>query len=60
MPSVSLVVSECSSSGRGRGHVSNFYIVDLEKVVGCIHNSTGRRFVYDTYETMKATRTCHG
>ena len=23
-------MSECSLSGRGRGHVSNFYIVDLE------------------------------
>jgi len=26
----SLVISECSLSGRGQGHVSNFYIVDLE------------------------------
>jgi len=25
-----LVMSECSLSGRGQGHVSNFYIVDLE------------------------------
>jgi len=24
------VISECSLSGRGQGHVSNFYIVDLE------------------------------
>ena len=24
------VMSECSLSGRGQGHVSNFYIVDLE------------------------------
>jgi len=23
-------MSECSLSGRGQGHVSNFYIVDLE------------------------------
>jgi len=30
MQSLSLVMSECSLSGRGQGHVSNFYIVDLE------------------------------
>ena len=47
MRSVSLVMSECSLSGRGQGHVSNFYIVDLENFVrasrrytGDIHNST--------------------
>ena len=47
-------MSECSLSGRGQGHVSNFYIVDLEnfatasrRYTGDIHNSTGR-FVYDT------------
>ena len=41
------LVSECSLSGRGRGHVSNFYIVDLEnfatasrQYTGDIHNST--------------------
>jgi len=40
-------MSECSLSGRGQGHVSNFYIVDLENFViagrrytGGIHNST--------------------
>ena len=40
-------MSECSLSGRGRGHVSNFYIVDLEnfatasrRYTGDIHNST--------------------
>jgi len=40
-------MSECSLSGRGQGHVSNFYIVDLENFVtasrrytGDIHNST--------------------
>ena len=44
---LSLVMSECSLSGRGQGHVSNFYIVDLEKFstasrryTGDIHNST--------------------
>ena len=30
MRSLSLAMSECSLSGRGQGHVSNFYIVDLE------------------------------
>ena len=30
MWSLSLVMCECSLSGRGQGHVSNFYIVDLE------------------------------
>ena len=40
-------MSECSLSGRGRGHVSNFYIVDLENFAtasrryrGDIHNSS--------------------
>jgi len=44
---LSLVMSECSLSGRGQGHVSNFYIVDLENFAtasrlytGDIHNST--------------------
>ena len=43
----SLVMSECTLSGRGQGHVSNFYIVDLENFAtasrrhtGDIHNST--------------------
>jgi len=47
MRRISLVISECSLSGRGQGHVSNFYIVDLENVAtaslrytGDIHNST--------------------
>ena len=30
MLSLSLVISDCSLSGRGQGHVSHFYIVDLE------------------------------
>ena len=44
--SLSLVMSECSLSGRGQGHASNFYI-DLENFAtasrlytGDIHNST--------------------
>ena len=41
------MMSECSLSGRGQGHVSNFYIVDLENVAtasrrytSVIHNSS--------------------
>ena len=41
------MMSECSLSGRGQVHVSNFYIVDLEnfatasrRYTGDIHNST--------------------
>ena len=47
MQSLSLVMSECFLSGHGQGHVSNFYIVDLEnfatasrRYTGDIHNST--------------------
>ena len=48
MQSHSLVMSECSLSGRGQGHVNNFYIVDLENFATAsrrytasdIHNST--------------------
>jgi len=42
-----ILVSECSLSERGQGHVSSFYIVDLEnfaaasrRYTGDIHNST--------------------
>jgi len=45
MRSLSLVMSEYSLSGRGQGHVSNFYIVELfatasRRYTGDIHNST--------------------
>ena len=47
MRSLSLVMSECSLIGRGQGHVSNFYMVDLENFATAsrqytcdIHNST--------------------
>ena len=47
MRSLCLVISECSLSGRGQGHVSNFYIVDLENLAtasgrytGDIHNTS--------------------
>ena len=46
MQSLSRVMSECFLSGRGQGHASNFYIVDLEnfatasrRYTGDIHNS---------------------
>jgi len=64
--SLSLVKSECSLSGRGQGHVNNFYIVDLENVATASRRYRWytqldrRRFVYDTYKTMKATGTRHG
>jgi len=47
MRSHSLVMSECCLTGRGQGHVSNSYIVNLEnfatasrRYTGDIHNST--------------------
>ena len=40
MRSLSLVTSECPLSGRGQGHVSNFYIVD-EKILP--HQVVGRQ-----------------
>ena len=67
MRSLSLVMSECSLSVRRQGHVSNFYIVDLEnfatasrRYTGDIYNSVRSRFVYDTYKKMEATRMRHG
>ena len=68
MRSLSLVMSECSLSGRDQGHVSNFYIVDLENFAtasrlytGNIHNSTvvGLFITPIGYKTMKATRMRH-
>jgi len=62
--SLSLVMSECSLSGRDRGHVSNFYIVDLEnfatasrRYTGDIHNSSSVCLWH--LKTMKATRMRH-
>jgi len=34
-------MSECSLSGRGQGHVSNFYIVDLENFAAASRRNTG-------------------
>ena len=54
MRSLSLVMSECSLSGRGQGHVSNFYIMYFanfatasRRYAGDIHNSA----VVDLYMT---------
>jgi len=67
MRSLSLVMSECSLSGRGRDHVSNFCIVDFKKfrhskssVYRWYTQLDRGRFVYDNYKKMKATRTRHG
>ena len=64
---LSVVMSECSLSGRGQSHVSSFYIVDLKHFAtasrwytGDIHNSVRSRFVYDIYRTVEATRSRHG
>jgi len=61
------VTSECSLSGRGQSHVSNFYTVDLEIFATASRRYTSDyqqlvrgRFVYDTYRTMEATRLRHG
>ena len=54
-------MSECSLSGRGQGHVSNFYIVDLEnfatasrRYTGDIHNSTVVGFFMTLNSTQRA------
>jgi len=66
MWSLSLVMSEYSISGCGQGHVSNFYIVDLERFAtasrrytGDIHNSSVVG-LFLTPETMRATRSRRG
>jgi len=58
MQSLSLVMSECFLSGRGQGHESNFYIVNLEnfatasrRYTGDIHNSTVVGFVVGLFMT---------
>ena len=49
MRSLSLVMSEWSLSGRGQGHVSNFYIVDLGNFV-----TASRRYTGDIHSTFAA------
>jgi len=46
MWSLSLVMSECSLSERGQGHVSNFYIADLENFA-----TASRRYTGDIHNT---------
>ena len=41
MRSLSLVMSECSLSGHGQGHVSNFYLVDIENFATASRRYTG-------------------
>jgi len=38
---LSIVMSECFLTGRGQGHVSNFYIVDLENFATASRRYTG-------------------
>ena len=69
MRSLSLVMSECSLSGRGQGHVSNFYIVDFKKFATASRPYTGdiysytqldrRWFVYDTLPPTKPPTLYH-
>ena len=46
MQSFSVVMSDCSLSGRAQGHVSNFYIVDLENFA-----TASRRYTGDIYNS---------
>jgi len=47
MQSLSLVMSECFLSGRGQGHVSNFYIVGLENFA-----TASRRYTVDIHNSV--------
>jgi len=42
---------ECSLSGRGQGHVSNFYIVDLENFA-----TASRRYTGDIHNSVRMTQ----
>ena len=60
-------MSECSLSERGQGHVSNFYIVDLEnfarasrRYTGDIHSSTVVGLFMTHLRQWKPTRARHG
>ena len=48
MRSLSLVMSECSLSGHGQGHVSNFYIVDFKKFRHSKSSDVGIQVIYTT------------
>ena len=63
--SLSLVMSECSLSGRGQGHVSNFYIVDFRHSKSSVYRRYTqlhrRRFVYDAWDNgSRLDRSRHG
>ena len=52
MQSLSLVMSECFLSGHGQGHVSNFYIVDLENFATASRRYTGDMLVPRTHNKL--------
>jgi len=60
--SLCLVMSECSLSGRGQGHVSNFYIVDFENFAITSRRYTTRPSSVCLWhlQDKKATRSRHG
>ena len=47
-------MSECSLSGRGQGHVSNIYIVDLENFA-----RASRRYTGDIHDSTSSVCLCH-
>jgi len=55
MRSLSLVMSECSVSGRGQGHVSNFYFVELENFA-----TVSRRYTGDIHSDIRVISTVVG
>ena len=66
MRSLSLVMSECFLSGRGQGHVSILYIVDLENFATASRRYTGVVGLFMTHclqlnlqlHTIGLARTC--
>ena len=67
MCSLSLVMSECSLSGRNQGHVSNFYIDDLENIATAsrlytcdIHNTSMVGLFMTPIRQWRPTRSRHG
>jgi len=48
MRSLSLVMSECSLSGHGQGHVSNLYIVDFKNFTTANRQYTLIQVIYTT------------
>ena len=58
MWSLSFVMSECSLSGHGQGHVSNFYIEDLENFATASRRYTGCIFVHLSLRIFELLRIC--